>query len=808
MTWCGCVRGSEAPTHSDGADQGPARLRPTDVAAAPGRLRRAELLDAWLARLLPERAGLTLVAVGGLGRREPAPYGDLDLVLVHDGAHADISSLADAMWYPIWDSGLRLDHSVRTVEEAVSVAGRDAIAGLGLLDVRWIAGDADLANRLRRAATMSWRAGSATLLPALRAERNRRSALAGDTAYLVEPDLKEGRGGLRDVLVLRGIAAAQVCDAPSAPVEDAYRHLLDVRDALQIAQGRGGDVLIRQEQIPVAAALALSSADELLRGVFGSARTIGFAAAAGWRRATPVRHSVLTTWRGGTRRRRTAVRVPVLEGAVVHDGEVSLARAADPGADATLALRVATAAAEMRLPIAPASLAVLADRQVGLPTPWPRPALNWFIRLLAAGRGIVDVFEALDQSGLLLGYLPEWERIRAMPQHHPAHLYSVDRHLVETAAIAAELTRRVRRPDLLVLGALFHDIGKGSGRDHCVEGAEIAASLVSRMGLDEADGGTVIRMVDQHLLLPHTAMRRDPADPATIGLIEERIDGRVDLLDLLYALAEADARATGPGVWSPWRAHVVGDLVAHVSAALRDRGGGDVVGGGGGGEGRGGPDDRVPTDDEWKDAPLPASQGSPRPDRSDEGPPVIDLRPDLDGFEVSVDAADRPGLLSQIAGILALHQLEIRQATVSSIHGRVRDVFAVRPRFGRPPEASLLAADLRSSLAGTLPLADRLRLREHAYRRDSRIEQPTEVFWYDAAAAAATVVEVRTNDSAGLLYRLTRVFEQAGIDVLSARVETFGADAIDVFYLPMEATQTGQVRETLSALLRAATDRP
>ncbi len=369
----------------------------------------------------------------------------------------------------------------------------------------------------------------------------------------------------------------------------------------------------------------------------------------------------------------------------------------------------------------------------------------------------------------------------------------MDRHLVEAAAVAAELTRRVRRPDLLLIGALLHDIGKGGERDHCIEGAEIAGPIGRRMGLDEADVATVTLMVGQHLLLPHTALRRDPSDPATIGLITERIGGRLDLLYLLHALSEADAQATGPGVWSPWRAHVIADLVGQVATALAP----DVPAAG----------NRSDPVDEGKKATNLASQGPPESGPVDGAPRVL-MRSDVDGFQVAVDAADQPGLLSQIAGVLALHQLEIRQAAVSSVDGQVHDVFAVRPLFGRPPEPSLLAADLRSSMTGSLPLVERLTAREHAYRRVSRVAQPSEVIWYDDAAAAATVVEVRAGDRAGLLYWLTSVFDDAGIDVLSARVETFGADAIDVFYLPTKATETEQVRRRLSHLLRAAADRP
>lgn len=775
----------------------PMPLRPTQVAAASGRLERTTLLDTWLASLLPARPGVALVAVGGLGRREPAPYGDLDLILVHDEL-PDVASVAQAVWYPIWDAGMSLDHSVRTVAQSVQVAEVDAVAALGLLDLRRVAGDEELAQRLRQAVAATWRARSRTLLPLLRAERNRRGQLAGDTAYLVEPDLKEGRGGLRDVLILRALADAQLSDQPGHAVEAAYNTLLDVRDALHRCSQRRTDVLVRQEQIPVMLALRLESEDDLLREVSGAARTIAFATAAGWRRVDSGRTT--GRGRGWWSGRRQPVRTPLLEGVVAHEGEVALARGIDPGEDPVLPLRVAAAAAESGLAISPATMLVLVDRHQPLSDPWPAAARSWFVRLLAAGRGIVDVFEAFDQSGLLCEYLPEWARIRGLPQRHPAHLYTVDRHLVETAVIAGELTRRVRRPDLLLIAALVHDIGKGSERDHCLEGVEIVAAMTGRMGLGASEAATVTLMVGQHLLLPHTAMRRDPSDPATIGLIADRIEGRLDQLHLLHALAEADARATGPGVWSPWRAHVIGDLVSHVAAALAP----DVPPSPSLGSAAGHRPDGA---NEGNTATYLSSQGSPESFRQIEDNTLrVQMRPDVDGFEVAVDAGDQAGLLSQVAGVLALHQLEIRHATVSSIGGRAQDVFAVRPLFGRPPDASLIAADLRSSLTGTLPLGERLAARERAYLRASRPAQPTEVIWYDDAAAEATVVEVRAGDRAGLLYGLASVFDEAGIDVISARVETFGSDAIDVFYLPMEGALTEEVRRGLSERLQVAAD--
>lgn len=762
------------------------------LAAASSRVQRVDLLDGWLAELIPQRSGAALVAVGGLGRREPAPYGDLDLVLVHDdlvgrGPRAKpdpaITAIAEAIWYPIWDAGFRLDHSVRTVAQAVEVAAADPLAGLGLLDARYVAGDPEAAESLRTSALATWRKHHRDLLPALQIERQKRIRIAGDTASLVEPDLKEGKGGLRDVLILRGIAAAQLIDPPGADVQAAYATLLDARDALQAGAGQATDVLVRQEQGPVRTALGDASEDELLRRVASAARTISFATGAGWRRVT-------ATVRTRRTLRRKPVRRPLAEGVVEHDGEVVLALGADVEGDAVLPLRLAAAAAQANLPIGPATLTRVAQRHAPMPEPWPEAARSWLTKLLAAGSGLIDVAEALDQSGLLLEYLPEWARIRALPQRHPAHLYTVDRHLVEAAAQAGSLTRRVRRPDLLLIGALLHDIGKGGTGDHSEEGTVIVEPMLTRMGLATDDVATVTLMVGQHLLLPHTAARRDPADPATIGLIAERIHGRIDLLLLLHALAEADARATGPTVWTPWRAHVIADLVRHVGAALA-------------------PDDPRPeaaADDGELDAPdLLAQVGTPE---ATDGDVRVGLNPHLDGFEVTVQAADSVGLLSRIAGVLALHQLEIRGARVASRDGQAYDLFAVRPRFGRPPEARVLAADLRACLSGDLPLAERLAAREQAYQRGPRAAVPSEVLWYDRAAESATVVEVRAADRAGLLYRLTSALDRAGVRVISAHLETLGADAVDVFYLPENEVADPERRRELTDSLRAAADSP
>src|SRR4051794_4659914 len=267
------------------------------------RAERTATVDSWLAGLLAEAIGGTpppkqrrggppprggtdgvaLIAVGSLGRRELPPHGDLDLVLVHDD-RPEIAALADALWYPIWDARLRLDHSVRTVPEAVSVASTDVKAGLGLLDARLVAGDAGLAGALRAATLASWRQSAAKLLPALRDLRRDRARQVGELAFLLEPDLKEAYGGLREGQVLRAAAAAQLADEPSEEAEEAYSLLLDVRDELRRRSGRPNDVLVRQEQRPVAVALGRPDEDALLREVSLAGRRLAFVADETWRR--------------------------------------------------------------------------------------------------------------------------------------------------------------------------------------------------------------------------------------------------------------------------------------------------------------------------------------------------------------------------------------------------------------------------------------------------------------------------------------------------------------------------------------------
>ncbi|CAA9276029.1 MAG: [Protein-PII] uridylyltransferase / [Protein-PII]-UMP uridylyl-removing enzyme [uncultured Blastococcus sp.] len=789
-----------------------------DLEALPGlqRVERVQVLDSWLTDLLadavagtppprPRRGspppqtgtdGVALVAVGSLGRREPAPHGDVDLVLVHEG-RPEIPAIADALWYPIWDAGLRLDHSVRSIPEAVGVASTDVKAGLGLLDARLVAGDAALAARLRTATLGSWRQAASRLLPQLRDLRRDRARQLGELAFLLEPDLKEAYGGLREGQVLRAVAAAQLADEPGPEIERAYAFLLDVRDELRRRAGRATDVLVRQEQRPVAEALGLADEDALLREVSLTGRRLAFVADETWRR---VEAALVRRPHGRYRRVR---REPLAEGVVRQGDEVVLARDAHPATDPGLLVRAAAAAARTDVPLSPYTLKVLAAHSPPLPEPWPAEVRWSFLRLLAAGRPAVAVLEQLDQEGLLARLLPEWDRVRSLPQRHPWHRYTVDRHLVEAAAAAAELTRDVDRPDLLLVAALLHDIGKGWPGDHSVVGEPVAAAIAARMGFSEADCAVLATLVRHHLLLPDTATRRDIDDPATIDRVAGTIGSDPGVLQLLHALAQADGAATSTSAWSPWKAHLVAALVARVQARL--------------GSPTGTPEPVLHPSTAQVVAPLPGVADG-------RAAVTVGLEDVPDGSQVTIGAPDRPGLFSVLAGVLALNQLDVRAAKVSAEAGWATAVFAVRPRFGRPPVPQILADGVRAALDGTLPLAQRLRQRELDYREDSRSDSapgtdrsaPPRISWHDAEVTgeATGIVEVRARDRAGLLHRLTAALAAEGLDVVSARVETLGGDAVDSFYVcspsgsPLDADQRARIEGSLGAAARGSAPEP
>ncbi|WP_031028381.1 [protein-PII] uridylyltransferase [Streptomyces sp. NRRL WC-3725] len=816
------MTGTDVRKETEGSGPGgyaAARLRLLTEGARSGPPRRTALsglTDDWLAGLFDAAAGaahgVSLVAVGGYGRGELSPRSDLDLVLLHDGSDPGaVAALADRIWYPVWDLGLALDHSVRTPAEARKTAGEDLKVHLGLLDARHLAGDPALTAGLRTAALADWRNQAPKRLPELQELCAERAARQGELQYLLEPDLKEARGGLRDATALRAVAASWLADAPREGLAEARRRLLDVRDALHLATGRATDRLALQEQDQVAAELGLLDADTLLRQVYEAARVIAYASDVTWRevgrvlRSRAVRPRLRAMLGGG---KPVTERSPLAEGVVEQDGEVVLARAARPERDPVLPLRAAAAAAQAGLPLSLHAVRRMAATARPLPAPWPAEAREQLVTLLGSGRPTIEVWEALEAEGLITRLLPDWERVRCRPQRNAVHVWTVDRHLIETAVRASEFTRRVSRPDLLLVAALLHDIGKGWPGDHSVAGEIIAKDVAARIGFDRSDVAVLSLLVRHHLLLIETATRRDLDDPATVRSVAEAV-GSQSTLELLHALTEADALATGPAAWSSWRGSLVADLVRRVRAVLA----GDVPDE---------PEPAAPTAEQERLAIEAHRTGGPVLALRAQTEPVSDEDPDGDpeplGVELLIAVPDQPGVLPAVAGVLAVHRLTVRTAELRALplpddvddDGAVLLLnWRVAAEYGSLPQAARLRTDLVRALDGTLDIAGRLAERDAAYpRRRGWTAPPPRVTVAPAASHHATVIEVRTQDAPGLLYRIGMALEKAGVRVRSMHVSTLGSNAVDAFYVttgtgaPLPAGDAASLAGVLEETLR------
>ncbi len=738
------------------------------TAAGAGPTRRRALGDftrEWLSRVWDEAVaggpthGVALAAVGSLGRGDSGPLSDLDLVLLHDGRSAraeDVTALADRVWYPVWDAKARLDHSVRTVAECRGVATNDLTAAVGLLDLTWVAGDEELVTAARATVAHDWRANARKRLPQLLESIDARHARHGELSQSLEPDLKEAHGGLRDMTVLRALTEAWLTDRPRGEVDAAHAALLDVRDALHVVTGRGRDRLTREDHDPVAALLGFGDADDLLTSVSTSARTIAYAVDGTVRRARQSQRA--RTLRVGPRRPRMA---PLGYGLFEHDGEAVLGASSGVAADPLLPLRAAVVAARAGLPIAPRTLTNLALAP-DLPEPWPDLARSLFTDLLAAGPGLVQVWEGLDQVGLVERWLPEWSAVRSRPQRNAVHRHTVDRHLLETVVEAGRLVRDVGRADLLLLAALLHDLGKVRGaHDHSVAGAPIARSALDRAGYADEDVEVVTRLVREHLTLVDLATRRDLADPATVAAVRTAAGDDPDVVDLLRALTEADARAAGPQAWTEWRATLVDQLTTRVRDTFAD----------------GPPPPPRPEPATVTQETIRAVAG---------GAPHVLVRAVGGVHRIDVFDRDRIGLFADTAGLLAAYGVTVRTAVLHTRDGIAADEWHVDSPGGEAPDAERIARGLARLAAGDRgPLQALDRRRTFRNRRPQTMGAPgqTRALVVPGACDDATVLEVRTQDRPGLLHELGMTFARASLCVRSAHIATYAGQTMDTFYV-------------------------
>jgi len=687
---------------------------------------------------------VALVAVGGYGRGELAPFSDLDIMLIHDGAK-NIDDLASKIWYPIWDSGLKLGHSVCTVKQATELAKSELDAATALLSVRLLAGDESLANELSIEGVKTWKAGASNRLPQLMQRVRDRQQDSGEVAFLLEPNLKEGYGGLRDIHALMWAEAAGVeISRSDRDALDAGRDvLMAVRVALHRHVGRAVEVMLLEEQDAVASLCGYRNADALVAALSNAGRSVSWVGDEVWARVAsaktkPVADQLLAP------------------GVILHLGEIHLDETVDPATDPTLLLRVAASAARHKARIDRPTLDRLAQSCPPMPSPWPVGAIDDFVGLLLTAHDAIPVLEALDQRGLWVKVLPEWAPNRSKPQRNAYHRFTVDRHLWEATANAATWADRVARPDLLVLGALFHDIGKGYPGDHTEVGVTMVERIGPRLGLNADDTQMICAMVKHHLLLPDVATRRDLADSATIMMVAEEVKTPL-VLDLLHGLTEADSLATGTAAWGTWKAELVSDLVRRVHLVL---GGAEVE------------------EAQWRlfpDAEVLEMMAG--------GVVTFGLSDD----SVTVVSPDRPGTFSRVAGVLALHGLGVLGAQAhSDEQGMAASQFRVIVPSHGPIEWQPIVQNLTRALNGELAIEARMAERAKTYRRKRRSAgelAPPRVTFFDEASSNATVIEVRAPDQHGILHRVTKAMAEVGLDIRHATVQTIGDEVVDAFYV-------------------------
>jgi [protein-PII] uridylyltransferase len=701
--------------------------------------------------------GVALVAVGGYGREELAPYSDLDVVLVHDDEVA-AGDWAAQIWYPLWDSGFKIDHSVRSAAEVLDQVASDLKVALGMLDVRHLAGDPNLTLRLRTAILASWRRDAKDRLPELQQLVRDRYRLLGELAHNSVPDLKEATGGLRDATVLKALVATWLVDVPHGELESCRQALLDVRDAVHTVAGRGNDRIGPELWSDIAPLLDLPDASAVQLHVRTLGRRMTHLSRLSWRRVDAVLRRAP---------RAAAGRRPQLEsiggGLAIAYEEVVLDRDARPKEDPLLLLRAAAEAAERDLVLEPTTTARLVSDVPPLPEPWPAEARDLLVRLLAAGPGLLPIWETLDETDALDTFLPEWERVRLLPHASTVHRFTVDRHLVETCIEASSLIRRVSRPDVLVVAALLHDIGKGQLTEHCVAGEPIARDIARRIGFDERETELVAALVRWHLLLPETATTRDAEDPATVELVTSRIHDREEL-ELLFALTEADAKATSEKAWTSWRASLVTSLVRRSAAELSE----------------------VSADATEEEVMLRELE-VPKAVRKDPRKAAVTVEETADGATVTVISGDRVGLLADAAAMLALQKVSVRAARAWTMGEYGVSVWHVdRPGL----DAAVLRERLEAIADGRVDPTTRLRPSSAA------VLAPTVVVRAEASARA-TVLEVRAADRPGVVHLVCATLARLGLTVTSAHVDTLGPQAVDVFYV--QEAQAGALRDTRAA---------
>ena len=549
-------------------------------------------------------SGIGFAAVGSLARGQLGPSSDLDLVIIYEPRTLNdqqLNELANKLWYPLWDSGLDLDHSIRTRAQCEEVTDHDLPAAMGWLDVKPIAGDTALITTTATSILERWRKAVRKRLPELLDSAKARLDEFGRLQYVNQPDIKEARGGLRDSVLVSALAASWLADRPHGIYDEAVERLLDVRDCIHLVAGKDTNLMLTPYQAKVAAMFGLAdptwpeneraaySIDDLQTLLARIGRRISFSLDS---TASRAEHSLthekprfaffqMFSQRSGGKREAPQFDV-VAPGVAKHEGELVLALGAEPAKDAKLALRMAVAAGEFGLPINPSTLVNLKRCPIH-DNQWDDESRELFIRLLACGSNLMEVWESIDFVDIPGRWMPEWLGVRNRPSASAAHRYTIDRHMVEVASRLGRETPSGGRYDddhfkALLLAGITHDIGKRAFvADHAAEGARHVPVILKRMGYapNLVDWATVL--VREHLTLSEFATGKDPYDPAVAEELADRLHHDKMLLDMLFDLTRADGSSLGATAgetvtkqygWSKWREQIVRGMYSAARAAM------------------------------------------------------------------------------------------------------------------------------------------------------------------------------------------------------------------------------------------------
>ena len=786
-----------------------------------------------------QAAGVALVAVGGYGRGELAPNSDIDLLFLtaqdKDPA-ADV--VVEALLYLLWDLGLKVGHAKRTVADTIRAAREDQTILTGLLEMRYVAGDRPLAGKLDRA----FRREVARLKPvdfvdAKLQERDQRHDRHGATRYVVEPNIKEGKGGLRDLHTLFWIAkfayrADSIIDIVDKGIlresearrfAAAQRFLWTVRCHLHLRSGRPEERLDFDAQMAIAPLMGFASrggmrdVERFMKRYYLAVRDVG--------NLTRIICAAMETdfrkrrlgWAEEFRGRQDFGHFRIRAGRINLDPELMFREAP------VRMLEIFHLALEQKADIHPQALQRITR---GLPALGdatrddPRAAEE-FLAILTSKHNPERVLRLMNESGVLGRFLPDFGKIVAMMQFDMYHSYTVDEHtiqvigilhqiesggLADTAPVATSVMPEIESRRALFVAALLHDIAKGRDGDHSELGAELALEICPRLGLTPEETETVSWLVRHHLLMSKIAFRYDLNDPKTIDDFAAIVQSP-ERLKLLLVLTVADIRGVGPTIWNGWKAALMRDLYYQSDAVLR---GADasVIAASSAEEARETARAGLPA---WSDEDFAAHAARlPRnywtgfdtemhvrhaelshSFRALDVPLLVDFRQVTDRkvTELTLLTVDDAGLFSRVAGAVAGHGINIIGARITTCtDGTVLDVFQLQTTKNELVEdmrlLGRLKASIDSAVTGTLRPQAALRERWQSLpARVRRLPVPSRVILSNRISTTHTVIEINGRDFPGLLHRLTQTLADLGLQIQTATVSTYGERVVDVFYV-------------------------